>query len=271
MLRKLRWDKELFIENAGIYISVLESGLDKAPAEVDRLCRIFREWAVAPGARVLDVSCGIGRHAINLAKSGFSVVGFDPSMPFIVRARELARENGLREDHVRFYQGDIQEITTILSRSGEGTFSAIIDMDTSFGYEEAEDDVQLFRALSRLGAKDGILVVQTINKDFWIKHKPRDDFVERFARGIERHSIGFQLDNNSGEWSGKWMYYRTQPSRPSELLLSLNIKTRLYSKSELSGLLSSAGWQAEATFSDIISLKDESEDSAELVLVCRKL
>ncbi len=268
---KTGWDRKLFIENADVYISVLESGLDKAPAEADGLCSIFAKRSVTPGARVLDVSCGIGRHSIELAKRGFSVVGFDPSNAFILRARELAKNNGLTKDCVRFYHGDILDIVTILSRSGEQGFSAIIDMDTSFGYGEPENDVQLFSALGQLGAKDSILVVQTINKDFWIKHRPRDDFVERFAKGLERRSMGFQLDKKSGDWTGRWVYYRVKQSEPSEELLSLNIKTRLYSESELIRLLGSTGWQAEATFSDIFSLKEESEDSKEFVLVCRKL
>lgn len=43
---------------------------------------------LAPGARILDVGCGPGRHAHALAARGFEVVGVDISERFITLARE---------------------------------------------------------------------------------------------------------------------------------------------------------------------------------------
>lgn len=45
-------------------------------AEVDFLVEAL---AIAPGQRVLDMGCGTGRHAIELARRGFSVTGVDIS------------------------------------------------------------------------------------------------------------------------------------------------------------------------------------------------
>jgi SAM-dependent methyltransferase len=50
---------------------------------VDRL-------AVGPGARILDVGCGPGRHAHALARRGFEVVGVDISERFVALARQNA-------------------------------------------------------------------------------------------------------------------------------------------------------------------------------------
>src|SRR5688572_15375703 len=46
--------------------------------------------SLEPGARILDVGCGPGRHAHALARSGFEVVGVDISDRFIALARENA-------------------------------------------------------------------------------------------------------------------------------------------------------------------------------------
>ena len=46
-------------------------------------------------ARVLDVGCGTGRHAIELARRGYSVTGIDLSPNQLARAREKARAAGV--------------------------------------------------------------------------------------------------------------------------------------------------------------------------------
>lgn len=55
--------------------------------EVDFLVRTL---PLAPGMRVLDVGCGPGRHAHELARRGIEVHGIDISEPFVALAREHA-------------------------------------------------------------------------------------------------------------------------------------------------------------------------------------
>jgi ubiquinone/menaquinone biosynthesis C-methylase UbiE len=44
-----------------------------------------------PGASILDVGCGTGRHAIELARKGFAVTGLDLSSGMLAQARDKAR------------------------------------------------------------------------------------------------------------------------------------------------------------------------------------
>ena len=53
--------------------------------EVDFL---VERLGLAPGARILDVGCGPGRHAHALGRRGFEVVGVDISERFVALARE---------------------------------------------------------------------------------------------------------------------------------------------------------------------------------------
>ncbi len=51
---------------------------------------------IRPGARILDVGCGPGRHAIALAEKGFAVTGIDVSGGFLEVARRAAEERGVK-------------------------------------------------------------------------------------------------------------------------------------------------------------------------------
>jgi SAM-dependent methyltransferase len=48
-----------------------------------------------PGARILDVGCGPGRHSVAFAKAGLSVTGVDISRRFLDIAADRAREAGV--------------------------------------------------------------------------------------------------------------------------------------------------------------------------------
>jgi len=86
-----------------------------------------------PGARVLDLCCGQGRHSVELARRGFGVTGFDLSEYLLGLAEERAEREGAE---VEFVHGDMRELPW------EGEFDAVISMFTSFGYLEtdAEDE-----------------------------------------------------------------------------------------------------------------------------------
>ncbi len=56
--------------------------------EVDFL---LEEFSLRPGDRILDVGCGTGRHAIELARRGYAVTGIDLSSEMLARAADAAR------------------------------------------------------------------------------------------------------------------------------------------------------------------------------------
>lgn len=61
-------------------------------------------------ARVVDVGCGSGMHAIALAKLGYKVVGIDPSESMLEAARRNAERAGVE---VRFEQGVFEDTAAI--------------------------------------------------------------------------------------------------------------------------------------------------------------
>jgi SAM-dependent methyltransferase len=67
-------------------------------AEVDFL---LEELSLPPGASILDVGCGTGRHAIELARRGYAVTGLDLSLEMLARAAAGAEAAGVRVNWVR--------------------------------------------------------------------------------------------------------------------------------------------------------------------------
>ena len=67
-------------------------------AEVEFL---IEELCISPGASILDVGCGTGRHSIELARRGYAVAGIDLSTGMLGRAREKAEAAGVEVDWIQ--------------------------------------------------------------------------------------------------------------------------------------------------------------------------
>jgi len=59
-----------------------------------------KEFNFDKSLKILDVGCGTGRHAIELAKRGYNITGIDLSESQIQRAKEKAENVGLKIDFI---------------------------------------------------------------------------------------------------------------------------------------------------------------------------
>ncbi|MCX6354796.1 MAG: class I SAM-dependent methyltransferase [Candidatus Aureabacteria bacterium] len=75
----------------------------------ERFEETMRECRNVRGTPILDVGCGSGRYAIELARRGAQVTGVDVSGEMLTIARTIARENGLI-DRCTFLEGDFQSL-----------------------------------------------------------------------------------------------------------------------------------------------------------------
>jgi SAM-dependent methyltransferase len=91
-----RWYEELFSNYARTYDS--ECFTAGTVGEVDFL---EKEFGYDKTKSILDIGCGTGRHAIELAKRGYSVTGIDLSENQLERARQKATDSGVS---IRFLQ-----------------------------------------------------------------------------------------------------------------------------------------------------------------------
>lgn len=145
-------------------------------AEATRMIDLI-ESIVPPRAeqRVLDLACGRGRHSIALAKRGYSVTGVDLSQRAIDTASVKARDLGL---DIRFLTGDMR---VPLAES----FTLIVNLFTSFGYFEREDDdIRVMQAISKMSRRDGWVVIDFLNPR-WV----RNTLVEQEERELDGASV----------------------------------------------------------------------------------
>jgi len=123
---------------------------EKPPAqtrrEVDFLLRALRP---APGARILDVPCGYGRHASALARRGFRVVGVDLSRAMIAEARRRSAPG----PRLAFVRADMRRIAFC------GEFDAVINLYTSFGYFTPAQNQAVLRRMARALRPGGTLLI----------------------------------------------------------------------------------------------------------------
>jgi SAM-dependent methyltransferase len=297
------WAFKLFIEHPELYLPFLEQGKEKAVREVEGLCKIFDKYKMPKDSKVLDLSCGIGRHSIPLAKRGYKVIAYDISSFYLKKAREWAKREGLinknnndiddesKSDTIKFYQGDLRNAAKTLSDNGQTDFDAIISMETSFGYFGEESDYQLFKDLTSLcyscSAKSSysspIFIVDTINRDYLIREfqpfRIDDISDERLELHIKRK---FNFESSSLE--EEWRFYDRRRKRSKKRknntpahdapclrqILDLHLNLRVYSLHELIRLLEQAGWKCSSKYGDIVTLEPFNIGSRNMVLVSQK-
>jgi SAM-dependent methyltransferase len=103
------------------------------------------------GARVLDVGCGTGRHAVGLAGAGLAVTGVDVSRKFLQIAAERAREAGVK---AAFFAVDARQMPF------DDEFDAVISIcQGAFGLMGKDDSLVLRRMME--SARRGAPVVLT--------------------------------------------------------------------------------------------------------------
>jgi SAM-dependent methyltransferase len=134
------------------------------PAQVSRQCDfIENSFGLQRGATILDVGCGLGAHAVELAARGYLVVGLDLSLPMLSRAADEAQDRGQK---INFLHADMREM------SFEGTFDAILCWGTTFGYFDDDLNRKVVDRLMRALKPMGLLLLDVVNRDHVIRSQP---------------------------------------------------------------------------------------------------
>jgi len=267
---------DLYVKNASVYQPVLEAGLPSAPSEAKGLAKIFEVNGLRSNGevrpRILDVSCGIGRHSIHLARLGYEVVGFDFSPHFLRTARRLAKAEGLGKGSVRFIEGDTKEIRRILEERGEVGFDAIICMDTSIVRKTIQEEIGILQSLHRLARKGALLVIETANRDNFLKHQPylRLPIVQSFPKARLQRHLRASYDSKRGLIVGDWRFYRELPNKDLKHLLSVDIESNIHSRKDLREALEGTGWKYVRSYGSVQRLDRLTSDSYHIVMVARK-
>lgn len=109
------------------------------------------------GKAVLDLCCGPGRCAVELARKRFSVTGVDKTSFLLKKARARARSAGVA---VEWVLSDMRDFVR------PGAFDLAISMFTSFGYfEDREEDVAVLANAFASLRPNGAFLVDVFGKE----------------------------------------------------------------------------------------------------------
>ena len=142
------WYERYFTEDYWAYADA-EYTTERTETEVAYLAGVLAR--ASPGPRVVDLGCGVGRHAVRLAARGYQVTGLDISGYALERARSAARAAGVA---VTFRRLDL------LSGEdwGVGAADAVVCVQ-AFGWGGDDDQLRLLRRVRRLLVPDGVLIL----------------------------------------------------------------------------------------------------------------
>lgn len=263
-----RWDHLLFVKHAELYLPVLREAKKSAQAEVKSLLKIFKEFQVQDEAKILDLFCGIGRHSIKLAKAGYNVIGYDPSIKYLNEARKCATSELPRARNIGFLQGSPINISRNLKSKGQNDFDIIIMMSNCLGYIDDMHDIRLLRDVRSLAKRDCIFIVEIENRDWRIRNF--ESFVNYYFDESEIHEI-WKFNPESSISASESMFYKK--NRNSDLNLQLKLKTtlRLYALHELKWILEKAGWHYIKSYGDLQALEYPDWNSKSLVSISRNV
>jgi SAM-dependent methyltransferase len=128
--------------------------MEAAPQEVDTIIAML---GLQPGAVILDLCCGVGRHSLEFARRGYAVTGVDRTAAYLQTAREVSAAENL---DVEWVQADAREFLR------PEAFDLAINMYTSFGYfEDPAEDRRVAENLFRSLKPGGSLMIDLMGKE----------------------------------------------------------------------------------------------------------
>ncbi len=234
------WSEHLFIEHADLFLRVFrfQKGTDQ---EAEGLGKILGEFHVRRRGRILDLPCGVGRHAIRLAKKGYVVTGIDFSELFIAKARADARRQGIAS-RAMFCAGDIRSVDRILK--GAGPFDAILSLWSSIGYYGREEDMRLFKTLRNIATSDSSV---------------------SDLGSIELHEMP-KLSLETSKVENIWRFY-AKKGKDLKLVAEAPFSMRCYSLHEVKELLESARWRYVKSYGGY-DLQPFRRESSRIIACC---
>src|SRR6476646_8936636 len=206
---------------------------ERTESEIKRALTMLRPQG---GERILDLACGTGRHSLELARHGFSVVAVSLKKKMVEIARKDAAEKAAE---VELIQGDLRELDF------EEEFDIVLNLnDGAFGYFETdEENHRTFEVISRALKPGGQNLIQVPNALYararlpqrsWIPSENMVELVEHRWNKKDRYMEGAMIPLRFGE--------------VLEGLKGIEFRQRLYTVDELREIYSSVGMTVERSF-----------------------
>jgi SAM-dependent methyltransferase len=179
----------------------------------------FLRRQLAPGAHVLDLCCGPGRHAGPLSDVGYRVTGLDrDAVALNDAARSAPRASFVRAD---------MRCPPLASTSVD----AVICMWQSFGHFDSAGNHGVLAELHRVLAPNGRLILDLYHRDFYGAHvgsrriaRDGESVHESRVMSSERLRVTLRYESSGSEESFDWQLFT--PSSLSPLATAAGFELR---------------------------------------------
>lgn len=229
---------------------------------------------------VLDLGCGIGRHALALAEEGFIVKGVDFAVKHIEYAKQMKAKTVLQ--NIDFEVCDIRKYIN----NGQQFDNVICLFDVVGSFPKDEDNEKIIRVAYENLKLGGVLVLSVMNMELTEKIVPMSQ------RGClrDRMDILFALrPSNTMQSSGNifngellaidttesLVYRKEQFDNNDELSAEYIIRDKRYRLMEICSILEGIGFKIEKSIYTRAGFKDElkatDEKAKEILIVARKI
>ncbi|GAA4055972.1 aminotransferase class I/II-fold pyridoxal phosphate-dependent enzyme [Nonomuraea soli] len=226
----IRWYADYFTSEYWSFARHEYTG-ERTEAETAYLLEALGEHA--PGRRVLDLGCGIGRHAVGLARHGYRVTGVDICAWALEEARSAADREGVR---VGLVEGDLLERVELPEADAAICVQA-------FGWGRDDEQLALLRRVRERLVPGGLLVLDHSNVAAILRQYRAED---RFEAEGDTFDFRRSYDPLDGRSRGE-----LRVTHADGRVAVLRDDVRLYLPSEVVALVRAAGFdvlRADADF-----------------------
>jgi len=197
-----------------------------------------------PGARVLDLACGKGRHSIYLNQLGYDVTGVDLSVNNIAEASQHSN------DTLRFRRHDMRE-------PFPGHFEAVFNLFTSFGYfDDESDNLRTLRAIQQNLTESGLAVIDFMNVDAVLPN-----LVPQQTKTVD--GIDFQIKKS---FDGRFILKNIDFTADGQAF-SFTEKVRAFTLTDFEAMMEQTGLYLLDVFGDYKLRKYHKTESPRLILI----
>jgi ubiquinone/menaquinone biosynthesis C-methylase UbiE len=226
---KIDWFHSYFNESYGsIILDSIQPAYTKNQVQ-------FIEEALQPkpGASILDLFCGKGRHALLLAQKGYNVTAIDFVPSFIQELKDTVKLEYCSVDAICMDARDIQF---------RNRFDHIVVLFTSFGYFSDEENTSLLASIRTSLKSGGTCMIDVENRDYLLRFFCKEKW--------RKKEYGWLLERNT-------FYQRTSRQRTVRIIVDQQGNSsaserivRLYSEHEILSLGKQVGFKTVKVYGD---------------------
>lgn len=180
------------------------------------------------GTRVLDLACGVGRHAVGVAGHGCAVTGLDFNARYLEIGAERAAAAGV---NVTWVAGDMRRLEF------DAAFDAAYSYFTSFGYFSDAENEDVLAGVARALRPGGRFLLDVYNREWLLTHPPQRTWHQREDGALHMEEV--TLDLRTSRVNSRQILL--DPKGGHQLVKSFDL--RVYTCGELSALLSRHGFE----------------------------